>query len=62
MMTMIVEEGESVRGLVVGFEGQKLMELDYPQNHRGYLYIRELIKVERDHLSRLDHRVLVVSP
>jgi hypothetical protein len=60
-MTM-TEKGELVHGLMVVLEGLRLMELDDPQSHRGCLYIREIIRMEWDHLDRLDHRVLVVSP
>lgn len=59
---MLLVEGESVCGLVVVLKGLRLMEPDNFQSHRGYLRIRGLIRVERDHLGRLDHRVLVVSP
>ena len=60
-MTLPVE-GELVRGLVVVLEELRSMELNNLQSRRGYLYVRKLIRVERDHLDRLDHRVPVESP
>ena len=45
MMTDLAE-GELVHGLVVVLEELRLQELNNLQSRQGYLYIRELTKVE----------------